>query len=160
MVNNEVSFSGHILGNRVKLKGRIDSILKDEEGKLYILDYKLKGDSDWSKDNLDDMSLQVILYYMLITSDSAEKDMEFNDNDSLVVESGGFYSLSDERFKIVWPTVDKQGFTLEAVLYNANDRISKILNHISTGDITPEPSEENCVNCDYKRLCRGRFIAK
>lgn len=159
-VGNEVSFSGHVMGENVKLRGRIDTILKDEDDKFYILDYKLKGDSDWSKDNLDDMSLQVILYYMLLTSPTAESNLDIEDNENLIVQSGGFYSLSDKKFKLVWPTIDNQGFNLEAVIMNANDRIGKILEHINSGDIAPDPSEENCVNCDYKRLCRGRFVAK
>ena len=158
LLANEKSFSGHMLGKNVKLEGRIDTILRDKEGKLYILDYKLKGKDDWSKDNLDDMSLQVILYYMLVTSNTADKEIHI-DSDA-IVESGGFYSNSDQKFKIVWPTVGKQGFTLDAVISNANDRINSILEHIESGDITPEPSEDNCKNCDYKRLCRGRFVAK
>ena len=158
LVANEKSFSGHVLGEKVNLKGRIDTILKDNEGKLYIIDYKLKGDDDWSKDNLDDMSLQVILYYMLVTSDTADKEISI-DSDT-IVESGGFYSLGNKKFRIVWPTVGTQGFTLDAVIINANDRINEILDHIKNGDITPDPSEDNCKNCDYKRLCRGRFVAK
>ena len=158
LVANETSFSGHILGENVKLNGRFDTILKDEEGKLYILDYKTKGDKDWSKDNLDEMSLQVILYYILLKSDTAQKGISVDSE--CIVESGGFYSLGDKKFKIVWPTVEEQGFTLDAVLINANERINNILEHINGGDITPLPSEENCKNCDYKRLCRGRFVAK
>ena len=158
LLANEKSFSGHMLGKNVMLEGRIDTILRDKEGKLYILDYKLKGKDDWTKDNLDDMSLQVILYYMLVTSNTADKDIPI-DSDA-IVESGGFYSNNDQKFKIVWPTVGKQGFTLDAVISNANDRINSILKHIESGDITPEPSEDNCKNCDYKRLCRGRFVAK
>ena len=49
---------------------------------------------------------------------------------------------------------------MDAVIINANDRINEILDHIKNRDITPDPSEDNCKNCDYKRLCRGRFVAK
>ena len=106
------------------------------------------------------MSLQVILYYMLISSDTGESDIDIDDKDRLVVESGGFYSLRDKKFRIVWPTIDSQGFSFDAVLINANQRIQRILEHIEEGDVTPEPSEDNCRNCDYKRLCRGRFVAR
>ena len=157
---NEASFSGHVLKDGITLNGRVDTILKDEEGKFYILDYKLSGKSDWSSDNLDDMSLQVILYYMLISSDTGESDIDIDDKDRLVVESGGFYSLRDKKFRIVWPTINSQGFSFDAVLINANQRIQRILEHIEEGDVTPEPSEDNCRNCDYKRLCRGRFVAR
>ena len=104
----------------------------------------MKGDKDWSKDNLDEMSLQVILYYILLKSDTAQKGISVDSE--CIVESGGFYSLGDKKFKIVWPTVEEQGFTLDAVLINANERINNILEHINGGDITPLPSEENCKN--------------
>ena len=135
-------------------------MLKDDEGKLYILDYKLSAEGDWSKDNLDDMSLQVILYYFLITSDTAEKSIVIDDKNSLVVESGAFYSLNKNKFLVVWPTIGNQGFTFEAVLQNANDRITNILEYIKEGKITPDPNSDNCKNCDYMMLCRGRFVAK
>lgn len=157
LVKNEVSFSDHPLSENVFLKGRVDTLLKDEEGKWYILDYKLRGDADWSKDNLDEMSLQVILYYMLLTSPTANSEIKEED---IIVESGGFYSLSDKKFRVVWPQYKKTGFTLSSVLDNANERINKIIEYMKSGEIRIESSEDNCKNCDYKRLCRGRFVAK
>lgn len=160
LLANEISFDNHVLDEDIKLIGRVDTVLKDDEGKLYILDYKLSAEGDWSKDNLDDMSLQVILYYFLITSDTAEKSIVIDDNNSLVVESGAFYSLNKNKFLVVWPTIGNQGFTFEAVLQNANDRITNILEYIKEGKITPDPNSDNCKNCDYMMLCRGRFVAK
>ena len=80
------------------------------------------------------------------------------------VEYGGFYSLMDESFKVLWPQVKKtrsvNGFSLDIVKLDAEKRIERIVSNMNKGMITPDSSEENCKNCEYKRLCRGRFVAR
>ena len=80
------------------------------------------------------------------------------------MEYGGFYSLMDESFKVLWPQVKKTrsviGFSLDIVKLDAEKRIERIVSNMNKGMITPDSSEENCKNCEYKRLCRGRFVAR
>ena len=161
LFGNEISLDNLKIGDNLTLRGRLDTLLRDDGGKWYILDYKISGDSDWDKDSIDDTSLQIILYYRLLTypgttwKRNEEKPAHFH------VECGGFYSMNNKQFRMVWPrSIGEETYTLEDIERNAEERIKKILSSIESGDITPSPSEERCVNCLYKRLCRGRFVAR
>ncbi len=148
---NEKVIDNYPLIGKITINGRVDTILTDENGKSYIIDWKTGGSNDYSSSSLDDTSLQVILYALLLDSD---------------VEGGAFYSFKDENYKIVWPTETyyqkngrerKEGYTKEAVLINSAERLEKIKNVLLSGDFTPSSREKNCINCPYMRLCRARF---
>ncbi|MGN1163317.1 MAG: PD-(D/E)XK nuclease family protein [Candidatus Ornithospirochaeta sp.] len=161
LFGNEIALGDLNLGENFSLKGRLDTLLKDEGGKWYILDYKISGDSDWDKDSIDDTSLQIILYYRLLTYPGTTWDREEEKPSHFSVECGGFYSMGKGQFRLVWPRViGDEIYSLEEIEENAEKRINEILHSFKSGNVTPTPGEDNCVNCDYKRLCRGRFIAK
>ena len=52
------------------------------------------------------------------------------------------------------------GFSLDIIKLDAEKRIERIVSNMNKGMITPDSSEDNCENCEYKRLCRGRFVAR
>ena len=164
LVKNEMSITGHALGENAFVRGRLDTVLKDRDGKWYILDYKLRGTNDYNPTLIEENSLQLILYYRLLTDEKSIWDKEVEKETGIEVEYGGFYSLMDESFKVLWPEVKKtrsvNGFSLDIVKLDAEKRIKSILNHMKNGMITPDSSEDNCKNCEYKRLCRGRFVAR
>ena len=138
--------------------------IKDKDGKWYILDYKLRGTNDYNPTLIEENSLQLILYYRLLTDENSLWDKEVEKETGIEVEYGGFYSLMDESFKVLWPQVQKtrsvNGFSLDIIKLDAEKRIERIVSNMKNGMITPDSSEENCKNCEYKRLCRGRFVAR
>ena len=159
-----MSITGHALGENAYIRGRLDTVLKDRDGKWYILDYKLRGTNDYNPTLIEENSLQLILYYRLLTDENSLWDKEVEKETGIEVEYGGFYSLMDESFKVLWPEVQKtrsvNGFSLDIVKLDAEKRIERIVSNMNKGMITPDSSEENCKNCEYKRLCRGRFVAR
>lgn len=150
---NEKKIEGYPLTGKITINGRIDTLLKDENGGLYIIDWKTGGGSDYSPSSLDDTSIQVILYALLLSGD---------------VLGGAFYSFRDANYRIVWPQVTyrqkngvsrTEGYSKEAVLLNSEERLEKISSAINEGDFTPTARAKNCLNCSYRGLCRSTFGA-
>ena len=150
---NEKGIENYPLTGKITVNGRIDTILTDEDGNTYIIDWKTGGSSDYSPSSLEDTSLQVILYALLLGDD---------------VRGGAFYSFRDENYKVVWPTETyyqkngikkEEGYTKEAVLINSKERLERIKEILECGNYTPKSREKNCLNCPYMRLCRAKFIA-
>ena len=156
---NEMDTKKIPLTGNIKMKGRIDTILVNEEtGDAYIIDWKTKGDSDYDAADLEATSLQVILYAVLLEND-----------DSLSVKGGAFYSFKDKQFKVVWPTehytdgrglLKMEGFTEEAVKISIRGRLEKIRKALEEGRFTPDYTEDSCTYCPYPRLCREKFVAR
>ncbi len=153
LVQNEVPISGYPLTGGITINGRADTILSNGE-KKYIIDWKTGGSRDYSSSSLEETSLQIILYALLL-----------DDN----VTGGAFYSVKDENYKVVWPTESyyqkngvkrTEGYTKEAVLINSKERLDRIREHLESGDFTPSAKARNCTQCSYKRLCRTRFASK
>ena len=66
-----MSITGHALGENAYVRGRLDTVLKDSDGKWYILDYKLRGTNDYNPTLIEENSLQLILYYRLLTDEKS-----------------------------------------------------------------------------------------
>lgn len=157
LMENEKTIDGYPLTGSLTIKGRVDTILiNDETGDAYIIDWKTTGSSDYSSD-LSEISLQVILYAVLL-----------EDDESLSVRGGAFYSFSDSNYKIIWPSEEyryangrkvREGFDVTLLKTEINERLGKIKGALEKGDFTPTYTEHSCTNCPYPRLCRARFVA-
>lgn len=154
LVSNEVRTSGYPLIGNITINGRVDTLLTDENGGLYIIDWKTGGKNDYSSKSLSDTSLQVILYAILLDKEK--------------VKGGAFYSFSDGDYKVVWPVESysssnghkyEEGFPKEEVIKNAEERLEKIKRTLTEGSFTPVYSPKGCTYCPYSRLCRAKFVS-
>ena len=154
---NEKKIENYPLTGDITVNGRVDTILVDNETKdAYIIDWKTTGKSDYSSD-LTEVSLQVILYAVLL-----ENDRNYN------VKGGAFYSFTDGEYKVIWPPVEyscnngrkgNEGFDVTLLKTEINDRLEGIRASLEKGDFTPSVTEHSCTNCPYERLCRAKFVA-
>lgn len=155
---NEKKIENYPLTGEITVNGRVDTILvNDENGDAYIIDWKTTGSSDYSPD-LGEISLQVILYAVLL-----------EDDDTLSVKGGAFYSFSDCNYKIIWPSEEywytncnrkgKEGFDVTLLKTEIEERLAKIRSALESGNFTPTVTEHSCTNCPYPRLCRAKFVA-
>lgn len=157
LMENEKTIESYPLTGTLTVTGRADTILvNDETGDAYIIDWKTTGNYDYSPD-LGEISLQVILYAVLLEND-----------DSLSVKGGAFYSFSDCNYKIIWPSEEyryangrkaDEGFDVTLLKTEINERLARIRAALERGDFTPSYTEHSCTNCPYPRLCRARFVA-
>ncbi len=156
LVQNEKTVKDIPLTGNLTMNGRVDTILMNEEtGDAYIIDWKTTGTTDYSSD-LPEISLQVILYAVLLEND-----------DSLSVKGGAFYSFSKENYKIIWPTENylqkgnrraSEGFDVNAMKNEIEDRLTRIKAALESGNFTPALTEHSCAYCPYFRLCRAKFV--
>ncbi len=154
---NEKKINDWPLTGAITVNGRVDTILlNNETGDAYIIDWKTTGKSDYSSD-LTEISLQVILYAVLLEDDK-----------SLLVKGGAFYSFSEGNYKVIWPPVEytssnnrkyKEGFDVTLLKTEINDRLDNIRTSLEDGDFTPVVTEHSCTFCPYARLCRAKFVA-
>lgn len=152
---NEVKLDGYPLTGSITINGRIDTLLEDEEGESYIIDWKTSGKNDYSSKDINDTSLQIILYAILMGEEK--------------IAGGAFFSFSDGDYRIVWPVETyyggngraySEGFPVDEVIKNAEERLELIKKNLEEGNFTPDYSEKNCTNCHYERLCRAKFVSK
>ncbi len=156
LVENEKTVKDIPLTGNLTMNGRVDTILINEEtGDAYIIDWKTTGTADYSSD-LPEISLQVILYAVLL-----------EDDESLSVRGGAFYSFSKKNYKIIWPTENylqkgnrraSEGFDVNAMKKEIGDRLTRIRTALESGSFTPTLTEHSCTYCPYFRLCRAKFV--
>ena len=156
LLENEKKISGYPIIGNITILGRVDTVLLSDNGKAYIIDWKTGGKNDYS-DSLDEMSLQVILYSLIL------------ENESYEIEGGAFYSFRDGEYRIIWPEesyVTKsgrkytEGFRKEDVLENAKKRLDEIQKMLKKGIFTPLYTSDSCALCPYSRLCREKYAVK
>lgn len=156
LLENEKKISGYPLTGKMTINGRVDTILTTEDGGAYIIDWKTGGRNDYS-DNLDEMSLQVILYSIIL------------ENESLLIKGGAFYSFRDGDYRIIWPEESyltksgreySEGFSENDVKENAHKRLERIRKLLKEGRFTPLYTSRSCTLCPYPRLCREKFSIK
>ena len=155
---NETDVKDIPLTGSITMNGRVDTILVNEEtGEAYIIDWKTKGTNDYKANDLEATSLQVILYAILLEND-----------ETLSVRGGAFYSFEDGQFRVVWPTLAytdgrgmlrMEGFSEDAVRTSIRERLEKITKALEEGRFTPVYTEDSCTFCPYPRLCRAKFAA-
>ncbi len=159
LLANERKAEGYRLTGNLTLNGRIDTLLINEEtGDAFIIDWKTTGKNDWSGD-LKEISLQVILYAVLL-----------EDDESVSVKGGAFYSFSEGNYRMIWPGVEylmkngrkapeKEGFDETLLKTEIRERLDRIKDALETGSFTPAYTDNSCIQCDYPRLCRALFAA-
>lgn len=151
-----------------KIRGRIDRLDHDHQGRMVLIDYKLtlgdyKNHSKW----IDNNQLQLALY-MLALEEKVIPELEFQDvigafyyvlknmnrDRGLKVEeaAGSLFDLDRKTNRI---KEDKKRELLEAVKKVVHDVILKI----KDGDFNPAPLEpEKCGECNWKNLCRAPHL--
>ncbi len=154
---NEKDIRGWPLTGNITVNGRADTILTDKDtGNEYIIDWKTTGSSDYSSD-LTEVSLQVMLYAVLL-----EDDKDY------MIAGGAFYSFSKGEYRVIWPSIEysstnnrkyPEGFDFSVLKSEITSRLEKIRSSLDRGDFTPEVTEHSCTFCQYARLCRARFVA-
>lgn len=162
LLGNELEVAGYPLIGNITIKGRIDSLFKNEEGKYLIIDWKKNGSNDYSNKNIDDVSLQLVLYSMLLEKGKVGKMKEENFDFGSII-CAAFYSFEKDKYFFVWsPLVgekDKE-YNIDSVHKNAEKRLEMIHDSLNSSSFTPKYSEKGCINCEYKGLCREQFNVK
>ncbi len=159
LLGNELEVADYPLIKNITIKGRIDSLFKNEEGKYLIIDWKKNGSNDYSNKSIDDVSLQLVLYSMLLEKGEVEKMEEENFANGSII-CAAFYSFESDKYFFVWsPLLDEKNkeYDIELVYSNAEKRLKMIQNNLDSGSFTPKYSEKGCMNCEYKGLCREQF---
>lgn len=159
LLGNELEVADYPLIKNITIKGRIDSLFKNEEGKYLIIDWKKNGSNDYSNKSIDDVSLQLVLYSMLLEKGKVEKMEEENFANGSII-CAAFYSFESDKYFFVWsPLLDEKNneYGIELVYSNAKKRLEMIQNNLDSGSFTPKYSEKGCMNCEYKGLCREQF---
>lgn len=127
----EREFSYEGLGYTVE--GRMDCVLKTRDGEYVLLDFKKKS--------VDKTSLQLHLYARGL--------------DTLPV-MGAFYSIEDGRIDRIWGSREE----LEEQLKNLDAELERMRTAYKTCSFEPSPSDKNCTGCDYRSVCRMRYVVK
>lgn len=159
LLGNELEVADYPLIKNITIKGRIDSLFKNKEGKYLIIDWKKNGSNDYSNKSIDDVSLQLVLYSMLLEKGEVEKMEEENFANGSII-CAAFYSFESDKYFFVWsPLLDEENneYDIELVYSNAEKRLEMIQNNLASGSFTPKYSEKGCMNCEYKGLCREQF---
>ena len=123
----------HRLDGDSSFTGFVDTIIRDAEGNIFLLDYK-KGSGD--------ATYQLVLYKRLY---------ELRPPYGTEVEDCYFYSMRDSKFK---------GFKAEDWEEQAqklDHDIESVRSGYSTGKWNATPGKEACMNCEERGICRRRF---
>ncbi len=116
-----------------KLKGRIDCILEDRDGNIAILDFK-KGEADKKS-----VQLQFYSYGL----------------DRLPVR-GAYFSVGEKKFTVMWDNADKR----KDLVKDLDLKVEDMQETIKRGRFESTPSDDSCKYCNYRSICRKRFVIK
>ena len=155
-------------GTGLQFEGRMDCLLKDEEGNLAVIDLK-KDASKHHGGSLDKCNLQVAIYSKML-----EADPKFKKRPKI----GAFYSFEEGKFRFVWPKFGynkaynnffydensvstdpvPRGGKTQFVEEDYNNRVKELDKIVSNNAFGPKPKDEaSCKNCPFFGLCRGGF---
>ncbi|MCQ2397714.1 MAG: PD-(D/E)XK nuclease family protein [Sphaerochaetaceae bacterium] len=135
-LEKEFTFSG----DGYRISGRIDCILRFAGDEFAVLDFKKK--------NVDKTSMQLVIYAKMLE----------NSKDYLRIPVlGAFYSIEEEKYYVQWS--DSVKFIGEFA-GKFDETVAEIVKQIRAGKVKATPSEDNCVNCSYSRICRKRYVVK
>ncbi len=115
------------------LRGRIDCVLQDENGNTAVLDFK-KGEADKTS-----VQLQFYSYGL------DEKPVR-----------GAFFSVKDRKFAFMWEDTD----ALDNLVKDLDEKVENMKQTLKTGRFEATPSDNSCNHCDYRSICRKRFVIK
>lgn len=131
-VDKELRFEKNFDGYYIK--GFIDFIFKDRNGNYVVLDFKKKYDPKKP-------SMQVQFYALALD----EKPV-----------MGAYYSIEEGKLYTIWDSKEKLDLQLEE-LKNVLQTMKKTA---ETGVFEPTPSKDNCSGCEYRGVCRTRYVIK
>ncbi|PIS10042.1 MAG: hypothetical protein COT73_11575 [Bdellovibrio sp. CG10_big_fil_rev_8_21_14_0_10_47_8] len=155
-------------GSEVLIRGKIDRIDQDHDGRYVVMDYKMapgdfKNFNSWIKDN----QLQLALYMLAVQSGSVE------DVPAGEVIGAFYYSLKnlarDRGLKVEEAAgtlfdLDRKKNRLsseakEELLGEIEDLIEETIQQLGSGKIQPEPRQlELCNDCQWRNLCRAPHL--
>ncbi|MBO4409303.1 MAG: PD-(D/E)XK nuclease family protein, partial [Spirochaetales bacterium] len=127
------------LSNEYRLKsdpqftGYVDTIIRNEDGEIFLLDYK-KGKAD--------PTYQLILYKRLY-----DKDPQFGDD----VKDCFFYSMKDSVFK----GFDAAKWVEQSL--RLDEDLERVREGYASGDWAATPDRLTCEGCAERAICRRRF---
>jgi len=116
-----------------RLKGRIDCILENKDGEYAVIDFKKK--------KIDKTSVQIQLYAKVM-------------NKLPVI--GAYYSIEEGKLEKIWNSTDE----LKVQLENLDSVIERLKKAVENSDLEPTPSDDNCQNCEFRGICRRRYVIK
>ena len=116
-----------------RLKGRIDCILEDANGNYAVIDFKKK--------KIDKSSEQIQLYAMVMDKRPV---------------MGAYYSIEEGKLEKIWKTPEE----LEAQLDELKGVMASLKKAVENSDLEPTPSDENCKDCEFRGVCRRRYVIK
>ena len=131
-VEKEHEFEKHFDGYYIK--GSIDFIFENPDGEYVVFDFKKKYRPDLP-------SMQIQLYALAL--------------DRMPV-MGAYYSIEEGKLYIRWDSKEKLAVQLEelkSVLEDMKKTAEK-------GVFEPTPSDKNCAGCEYRGVCRTRYVIK
>lgn len=132
-------------GKEVTLYGRIDRVVRDEEGNLSVMDYKtgqapLSGTGAKSKGDRYWKSLQLPIYNLLMAD---------------AVESALYYSVKDNKYTVVWeasaPGHKEDG---KQMLYG---KLEQLIRSFESGTFPMTSDRSHCLDCAWRSSCRRRY---
>ncbi len=136
----------------VTLEGRIDRIFSYSdtgESSIGILDYK-KSDppplTPFKAGSYPLPSYQLPLYAQVASQAESVGDRE--------VTSGTYYSIKNGKFHQIWsdqPLLEK----LKAAL---DEAVVLMITRLKEGDLKAQVSKKSCQYCDYRQICRRRYV--
>ncbi len=156
-------------GQVVRIKGRIDRIDEDSEGRLLLIDYKNSnnGYRHWNK-WIDDNQLQLLIY-MLAIHDSAVEEFA---GQSIV---GAFYYIIKnmsrtfglKRIEVPQSLFEvdnaKSGISEESfqkLMEETRQVIHDLMSLISQGHFPAQPRDQNdCPDCRWRTQCRAKHLS-
>jgi len=123
----------------ITLKGKIDRIDKNPDGKLWLIDYKTGGDKLSRSDILKGKSLQLLLYSAML------KQL------GMMPEKVSIYSLRE--LKLFTP-IPKGNETLDQYIEIALEFLKDTITKLRNGEFASEPIDEHiCKSCAEAPYC-------
>jgi len=116
-----------------RLKGRIDCILENEKGDYIVIDFKKK--------KVDKSSVQIQLYAMVMDKHPV---------------MGAYYSIEEGKLEKIWKTPEE----LQEQLEDLKGVIESLKKAVESSSLEPTPSDTNCAGCEFRGICRTRYVIK
>lgn len=131
-VEKERKFEKHFDGYYIT--GSIDFILENPDGDYVVLDFKKKYRPELP-------SMQIQLYALALDKLPA---------------MGAYYSIEEGKLCTKWETKEQ----LAAQLEELKTVLEEMKKTAEKGVFEPTPSDRNCAGCDYRGVCRTRYVIK
>lgn len=136
----------------VVLEGRIDRIFsyeREERVCVGILDYKKSSPPRprQYKNPVYPLSSYQLPFYAILLEGSQVTG-------STQIDSGNYYSIQQEAFTQIWSESEH----LDAIKRVCIEAMEKLFERLQKGHLEAHVSKENCRHCDYRQICRRRYV--